>query len=96
MIVHVAEVFLDKCIDWMGATLVGDAEWERRRHMKQERIALAVLMGFLLSFLVTLLPRIIYPVAVWLLYQVCALMYGFFCLWIPMSVMFLAIGALLQ
>jgi len=82
-------------IDWLGKGLVGNAEWERRREMPSERNALVIL-----SALVALAAVTLYPLVAWLGLLVAralwAVVWFFLSVWVPMSILGILIGVLVQ
>ena len=82
-------------LDWLGKGLVGNAEWERRREMQTERNALIVL-----SALVALAAVAFYPLVAWLglllARALWAVVWFVVSVWVPMSILGILIGVLVQ
>lgn len=82
-------------LDGVAALLVGEAEWARRRTIPQERRALLVL-GSLASAALLFVGWACMPLLVRVAAWVCELVFWFVLVWTGLSVIALAIGALIQ
>ena len=82
-------------LDRVAALLVGEAEWARRRTIPQERRALLAL-GSLASAALLFVGWACMPLLVRAAVWVCELVFWFVLVWTGLSVIALAIGALIQ
>ncbi len=87
-------------LDWLGPLLVGEEEWIRRRAHPQERRALrglsAIGMALLLGLMLALLPSVLGALASFLWRLLWSILWLFFAVWIPLSMLCIAVGAVIQ
>ena len=92
----VAAAWWNAYVDWLGEGLVGEAEWERRRQRPEERSALAGLS--LLVALVTLMVfhDIVTGLGMLVGRALWAVVWFLLSVWVPMSILGILIGVLVQ
>ena len=92
----VAEAWWNAFIDWVGEGLVGEAEWERRRQRPEERSALAGLSLLVALVALMALPTVITGLGVLVGRALWAVVWFLLSVWVPMSILGILIGVLVQ
>lgn len=92
----VAEGWGNAFIDWLAEGLVGEAEWERRRQIPGERNALAGLSVLVALVALMVLPNLLTGLGLLVARALWALVWFAVSVWVPMSILGILIGVLVQ
>ena len=91
-----AEGWWDAFVDWLGKGLVGEAEWERRRQIPGERNALAGLSLLVAIVALMVLPNLLTGLGLLVARTLWAVVWFLVSVWVPMSILGILIGVLVQ
>ena len=91
-----AEGWWSASVDWLGKGLVGEAEWERRRQIPGERNALAGLSLLVAVVALMVLPNLLTGLGLLVARTLWAVVWFLVSVWVPMSILGILIGVLVQ